>query len=166
MSTITFHCIFRSKYIRQMIFNHINDISKQLYQRSLVGRDIIKLPLLEMISIYAVPWDFIRHYLPTDIDQIQLKGVISKYCCHDNATLDKVKHLLEWSHVDFDWDLFKSNDFHLVFRSGIIMHTGGSRFISSSASIADHFNNYTISFIRSLVSSITTTDMDIISFYS
>ncbi|EGG22302.1 hypothetical protein DFA_04420 [Cavenderia fasciculata] len=119
-TTFTFHCIFRSIYIRQLIFNQIGDISNRLYpkdksydgsQRSLQGRDIIKLPLLEMISKFGLPWHFVCHYLPKDRDQVLLKRrrrVISQYCCHHNATLDTLEHLVEWSpDVGFDWMYLK-----------------------------------------------------------
>ncbi|EGG22175.1 hypothetical protein DFA_04293 [Cavenderia fasciculata] len=120
-TTTTFHSIFISKYIRHLIFNYIGDISNRLYkgtttydtgrqQRSLVGRDIINLPNLEMISHFAMPWQFVCHYLPTaynDISEIPLnkrKGVISQYCFHPNATFDTLLHLLDWSPgIDFDW---------------------------------------------------------------
>ncbi|EGG23583.1 hypothetical protein DFA_05716 [Cavenderia fasciculata] len=111
------------KYIRQLIFNHINDISNQLYkgsifdgrERSSKGRDIIKLtlPRLEMVSRFAMPWSYIRHYLPTDVDQItfkQRKRAITQYCQHHNATLDTLHHLLEWSPVvQIEWQYLKSN---------------------------------------------------------
>ncbi|EGG23372.1 hypothetical protein DFA_05504 [Cavenderia fasciculata] len=121
-TTTTFHSIFKAQYIRQSIFNHISDISKQLYtdsrssrirddysrqpieQRSLKGRDIIKLPLLGMISIFAMPWNYIRHYLPIDCTQIvakRRKRVITLYSLHPNATLDTLEHLLEWSPENF-----------------------------------------------------------------
>ncbi|EGG22236.1 hypothetical protein DFA_04354 [Cavenderia fasciculata] len=107
------------KYINHLIFNHINDISKQLYkgfgddgvedgkQRSLKGRDIIKLPRLEMISHFAMPWNFLCHYLPKDYGLLlyeRMQRVIIEYCHHPNATLDTLEHLLEWSQVDIDWD--------------------------------------------------------------
>ncbi|EGG22252.1 hypothetical protein DFA_04370 [Cavenderia fasciculata] len=117
MTSTTFHCIFRSIYIRHLIFNHISDISKQLNhhdgkeRRSLKGRDIIKLPDLGMISRYAMPWNFQSHYLPKDIHQIlpeRRKRVINQYCLHRNATLDTLEHLLEWSTViGFDWKYLK-----------------------------------------------------------
>ncbi|EGG19585.1 hypothetical protein DFA_00163 [Cavenderia fasciculata] len=112
------------KYIRQLIFNHINDISQQLYkgsiyddgrQRSLVGRDIIKLtlPRLEMVSKFAMPWNYISHYLPTDVDEIefkQRKRAITQYCHHRNATLDTLVHLLEWSPtVQIEWKYLKNS---------------------------------------------------------
>ncbi|EGG22251.1 hypothetical protein DFA_04369 [Cavenderia fasciculata] len=112
----SFNCIFRSIYIRQLIFNHIGDISKQRYngsiydgrQRSLKGRDIIKLPDLGMISRFAMPWHFLCHYLPSDCNQmVELKNqrrirLINEYCFHRNATLDTFEHLVEWS-TDFEY---------------------------------------------------------------
>ncbi|EGG22216.1 hypothetical protein DFA_04334 [Cavenderia fasciculata] len=134
-TTITFQSIFRAKYIRQLIFNQIDDIQKQLLyrpnaqaiyfnynsdgrRRSLVvrtplkGRDIIKLPRLEMISKYAMPWEFLCHYLPKDCNQILLNRrrlAITQYCCHRNATLDTLKHLLKWS-TDFEFKWKYLND--------------------------------------------------------
>ncbi|EGG22317.1 hypothetical protein DFA_04435 [Cavenderia fasciculata] len=124
-TTTSFYSVFRYTYIRQLIFNHIGDISKDSYddagsQRlSLKGRDIIKLPHLGMISIYAMPWHFISHYLSKDDssnsserDQKtnkRRKRVISQYCHHPNATLDTLEHLLEWSQDDFDWVYLTEN---------------------------------------------------------
>ncbi|EGG22203.1 hypothetical protein DFA_04321 [Cavenderia fasciculata] len=101
-TTITFHSIFRDKYIRQLIFNRIDDDN---LGGSLKGRDIIKLPRLEMISKYAMPWHFLCHYLPSDCNQILLNRrrlAITQYCCHRNATLDTLTHLVEWS-TDFEF---------------------------------------------------------------
>ncbi|EGG24988.1 hypothetical protein DFA_03234 [Cavenderia fasciculata] len=82
MSTLTtttsFHCIFRSIYIRQLIFNHINDISNRLAGRKGKDRDQI---------------------LPE-----RRQRVISEYCCHQSATSDTLEHLVEWCQVDFDWE--------------------------------------------------------------
>ncbi|EGG22297.1 hypothetical protein DFA_04415 [Cavenderia fasciculata] len=117
----TFYSIIRVKYIKALIFNQISVISNRLnkddsrrQRRSLIGRDIIKLPHLEMITIYAMPWSFICHYLPDDCNTILLERrrlVISQYCCHQNATLDTLVHLLEWSTADvgFDWNYLKEN---------------------------------------------------------
>ncbi|EGG22235.1 hypothetical protein DFA_04353 [Cavenderia fasciculata] len=124
-TTYTFHCIFRVSYIRHLIFKKIGVISKHLlededdygYRRllpSLKGRDIIKLPYLGMISKYAMSWDYIRHYLPKDCNQVLLerrKRAISEYCCHPNATFNTLEHLLKWSKgtigFDFDWIYFQ-----------------------------------------------------------
>ncbi|EGG22321.1 hypothetical protein DFA_04439 [Cavenderia fasciculata] len=147
-TSTTFHSIFRAQYIRQLIFNHVGVISNLLYpkeykssiyetdddddesgrydgsggvrQRSLVGRDIIKLPLFGMISKFAMPWEFVCHYLPkddcssssNDRDQVQIKRrkrVITQYCLHPNATLDTLNHLLEWCQDDIDWVYLTGN---------------------------------------------------------
>ncbi|EGG16802.1 hypothetical protein DFA_07780 [Cavenderia fasciculata] len=65
----------------------------------LKGRDIIQLPCLAMISRYAMPWQFIRHYLPDQCLELKRRRlqVISEYCWHRNAKLETLKHLLEWS---------------------------------------------------------------------
>ncbi|EGG22179.1 hypothetical protein DFA_04297 [Cavenderia fasciculata] len=122
-STTTFHSILKVQYIRHLIFNHVSDISnnndnsssklQHQHQRSpLKGRDIINLPRLEMISIYGMRWDFIRHYLPKDIKKIvfeRRRRVITQYCQHPNATLDTLLHLLEWSYdIEFDWQYLNS----------------------------------------------------------
>ncbi|EGG18676.1 hypothetical protein DFA_04172 [Cavenderia fasciculata] len=69
----------------------------------LKGQDIIKLPHLEMISKYGMSWDFIKHYLPNkdNVSWLRRLDVITSYCLHPNATLDTLKHLLEWS-PDYD----------------------------------------------------------------
>ncbi|EGG22215.1 hypothetical protein DFA_04333 [Cavenderia fasciculata] len=129
-TTITFHSIFRSIYIRQLIFKHIGDIQNHLYRpdekdkrrsisddrgrprQLLKGRDIIKLPRLEMISKFGMPWNFQCHYLPKDCNQILLNRrrlAITQYCCHRNATLDTLKHLLKWS-TDFEFKWKYLND--------------------------------------------------------
>ncbi|EGG22298.1 hypothetical protein DFA_04416 [Cavenderia fasciculata] len=129
VTTTTFHCIFRSIYIRHLIFNQIGVISNRLYSkvneqgyksssrsneqqrqlRSLKGKDIIKLPRLKMISKFGLPWHFLSHYLPKDrVDLLVLERAISKYCCHRNATLDTLERLLEWSTlVDFNWNILQ-----------------------------------------------------------
>ncbi|EGG22391.1 hypothetical protein DFA_04509 [Cavenderia fasciculata] len=106
-TTITFQSIFRISYIRGLIFNHLNgggggggeggdENNKQSFKK---GRDIIGLALLGMITQYAMPWNFIKHYINSQ--QVLLKRrrdiVISIYCIHPNATLDTLKHLIEWS---------------------------------------------------------------------
>ncbi|EGG19733.1 hypothetical protein DFA_00311 [Cavenderia fasciculata] len=110
-TTTTFSTIFKLKYIRHLIFKHVEVISKQVSRpigdrdhkanRSLSGREIIKLPNLAMISKYAMPWCFIKHYLPPGIDNVLLErriDVIIRYCIHRNAELDTLKHLIDdWS---------------------------------------------------------------------
>ncbi|EGG22303.1 hypothetical protein DFA_04421 [Cavenderia fasciculata] len=157
-TTTSFHCIFRSIYIRQLIFNQINDISNQLYskekgrydgrQRSLKGRDIIKLPRLEMISIYAMPWHFICHYLPKDCNQILPKRrrirVISEYCCHHNATSDTLRRLVDWSYfISFciDWLYLKRNLMNIhsqeVLEYLISIHSSNdTTFVTEAAGVA------------------------------
>ncbi|EGG22277.1 hypothetical protein DFA_04395 [Cavenderia fasciculata] len=125
-TTTTFQSIFRVKYIRDLIFNHVYNTTKQLCRwRSLKGRDMIKLPLPEMISKYAMPWDFQSHYLPKDCNEILLdkrKRAITLYCCHPNATLDTLNHLLEWSPgVGFDWEYLENNGYCLTVRDEKIL---------------------------------------------
>ncbi|EGG18700.1 hypothetical protein DFA_04196 [Cavenderia fasciculata] len=85
---------------KNLIFNHVKDIYSMMSGRgSKCGRDIINSPHLEMISRYAMSWNFIKHYLP-EKDNVLVKRrwyVISQYCQHENATLDTLIHLLEWS---------------------------------------------------------------------
>ncbi|EGG22276.1 hypothetical protein DFA_04394 [Cavenderia fasciculata] len=118
-TTTLFKCIFRSIYIRQLIFNHTTT-----KRTSLKGRDIIKLPLLGMISIYAMPWHFVKHYLPKDRNQIlpeRRRRVITEYCCHSKATLDTFNHLLKWSNVEFDWEYLKRDGYCLTVRDEKIL---------------------------------------------
>ncbi|EGG20879.1 hypothetical protein DFA_00744 [Cavenderia fasciculata] len=109
MAPPTFLTIFKDVYLRQQVFRNVENISKQIhiskgYRTSRKGRDIIKLLHLEMISTFALPWDFIKHYLPPSSDQLLLKRrvqVINRYCEHRNATYETFKQLLEWS-PDYD----------------------------------------------------------------
>ncbi|EGG19739.1 hypothetical protein DFA_00317 [Cavenderia fasciculata] len=114
-TTTTFHSIFKVSIIRKRIFNHIDEISKQQQKINnsnndgdenvniwLKGRDIVKLPFLGMIVRYAMPWDFIKHYLPSrENDNVLFERrmhTITKYCGHRNARLDTLKHLIDdWS---------------------------------------------------------------------
>ncbi|EGG18527.1 hypothetical protein DFA_04021 [Cavenderia fasciculata] len=108
-TTTTFNDVFKMTYIRSLIFNHIDQIFKVEYDAKrhdakrymgTKGRDIIQLPCLAMISKYAMPLQFIRHYLPSDCNQVlpqRRAQVIDQYCRHPNATLDTLKYLLEWS---------------------------------------------------------------------
>ncbi|EGG22037.1 hypothetical protein DFA_01926 [Cavenderia fasciculata] len=114
-SSITFITIFRLSVTRHVIFNQIEEISNQISQNqqqqqqqskrkrneSRKGKEIIKLKDFAMIADYAMPWDFIKHYLPAyaiDQDGFQPRlKTISRYCRHPNATLSTLEHLLEWS---------------------------------------------------------------------
>ncbi|EGG18608.1 hypothetical protein DFA_04102 [Cavenderia fasciculata] len=104
---ITFKSIFKVYYIRQTIFKQVEEIHKiengKTRELSLKGRDIIDLPLLGMITLYAMPWCFVKHYLPARETLLveRRNRIISDYCAHQNATLDTLQHLLEWS-PDFD----------------------------------------------------------------
>ncbi|EGG18666.1 hypothetical protein DFA_04162 [Cavenderia fasciculata] len=85
----------------QCIFNHIKEIGKKIFPKylTLSGKDIIKQHHLEMISRFTMPWNFIKYYLANK-NNVLLKRrmyVISKYCSHQNATLDTLLKLLEWS---------------------------------------------------------------------
>ncbi|EGG15519.1 hypothetical protein DFA_10361 [Cavenderia fasciculata] len=99
----TFTSLMRVLYIRRTIFKQAKMIHHISVCATSNGKDIIELPQLGMITKYAMPWDFIKHYLPPR-DQIPLNRrmyVISKYCLHQNATVDTLLHLLEWS-PDYD----------------------------------------------------------------
>ncbi|EGG18318.1 hypothetical protein DFA_03812 [Cavenderia fasciculata] len=107
-TTTTFNDIFKMTYIRSLIFNHIGQIFKVEYDANqkgdrrylgVKGRDIIKLPYLGMISKYAMPLQFIRHYLPPTDKVVPTRrvDVIDRYCRHRNATSDTLEYLLEWS---------------------------------------------------------------------
>ncbi|EGG18513.1 hypothetical protein DFA_04007 [Cavenderia fasciculata] len=102
--------VFRSLYLRQEIFSHVEEINNRLkdhqsdggWMRPRItrkGRDIINLAHLAMISQYAMPWEFIKHYLPPREEVLLKRRVneITLYCSHPNATLDTLLHLLKWS---------------------------------------------------------------------
>ncbi|EGG16706.1 hypothetical protein DFA_07684 [Cavenderia fasciculata] len=110
---ITFITIFRSIYLKRVIFNHVEEISRQITsstcKRSCKGKQFIlqqqqqqdvHSSLDQMLRVYAMPYDFIKHYLPREIDQLdQSKRLkhLNDYCCHPNASLHTFQHLLQWS---------------------------------------------------------------------
>ncbi|EGG16780.1 hypothetical protein DFA_07758 [Cavenderia fasciculata] len=97
--------IFKIFTLRRKICNYINDISTAEQQREkekiyIKGRDIIKLWDIRMLSKYALPWHFVKHYLPNDCKEINeyiRYQAINKYAAHPNATVDTLQHLIEWS---------------------------------------------------------------------
>ncbi|EGG16761.1 hypothetical protein DFA_07739 [Cavenderia fasciculata] len=109
-----FICIYRQTVLRRHIFHFINEISAQRNinalegQKYLKGKDIIQLRDIRMISKYALPWHFVKHYLPDDrkkIGRYVRWQAINKYASHPNATVETLQHLIEWSpHVDFVGD--------------------------------------------------------------
>ncbi|EGG15191.1 hypothetical protein DFA_10017 [Cavenderia fasciculata] len=55
---------------------------------------------LGSIGSFALPWDFIKHYLPSQcqlIDSTKRSTAIGRYCSHPNATLATLEHLIAWS---------------------------------------------------------------------
>ncbi|EGG18575.1 hypothetical protein DFA_04069 [Cavenderia fasciculata] len=122
-TTTTFQTIIGVPYIRHVIFTAVQLKSNHHQLGSYyddeasggakIGKDIVKIPHLSMISDYAMPWDFIKHYLP-EKDKVLFKRrlyVISKYCSHPNATLSTLIHLLEWS-PDYDPRLVPIKYYH------------------------------------------------------
>ncbi|EGG22292.1 hypothetical protein DFA_04410 [Cavenderia fasciculata] len=55
-TTTSFHCIFRSIYIRQLIFNHINDISNRLAGRKGKVVEFLHFNRTEGASTKAMDW--------------------------------------------------------------------------------------------------------------
>ncbi|EGG18626.1 hypothetical protein DFA_04121 [Cavenderia fasciculata] len=104
--TVRFKSLIGSQFIRQTIFKHVKELNNKKIDgnyKSLSGIEIIDLPRLGMISLYGMPWEFIKHYLPP-LEEVLLKrrwNVISRYCSHRNATLSTLQQLLEWS-PDYD----------------------------------------------------------------
>ncbi|EGG16787.1 hypothetical protein DFA_07765 [Cavenderia fasciculata] len=100
---VNFIDLFRSIVIRKEIFNQIGllrSILSSYLKRYNKGRDIIKLWDIGMISRYALPWHFVKHYLPNDCKEINRYiryQAINKYAAHPNATVDTLQHLIEWS---------------------------------------------------------------------
>ncbi|EGG18678.1 hypothetical protein DFA_04174 [Cavenderia fasciculata] len=142
--------IFKLQYIRYVIFKQLKE---QLEREKnikpsilrLQGKDIVNLSWLGMISKYAMPWDFIKHYLPP-LDQsswLRRLDVITKYCCHPNATLDTFKHLLEWSK---DYDITKG----IHINAGSMVLKSSPRNISSISNrdileyLIDHYPNISL----------------------
>ncbi|EGG18636.1 hypothetical protein DFA_04131 [Cavenderia fasciculata] len=133
MMTIRFKSLIGSTFIRHTIFryakelnnnnNNNNNNNKDLnlhvdgQSGSLSGKDIINLSWLEMISVFAMPWNFIKHYLP-DKYQVLVKrrmAVFSRYCAHRNATLSTLQHLLEWSPEYDPQDQYDSIHHRLIY---------------------------------------------------
>ncbi|EGG22821.1 hypothetical protein DFA_04951 [Cavenderia fasciculata] len=123
-NVITLHSIIRVPFIRYVIFNQVYLLSREIEKigtnttttttinkvttttttcTSMRGEDIRQLRGLGMISKYAMPWDYIKHYLSSP--EMDKGGIlferrmhtITSYCGHPNATLETLKHLLEWS---------------------------------------------------------------------
>ncbi|EGG18685.1 hypothetical protein DFA_04181 [Cavenderia fasciculata] len=98
--------VLKGKYIREKIFGYVKEINEMNKIddecQSTKGKDIIKLDHLKMISTFAMPWNFIKHYLPKkDSVMESISKVINRYCCHRNATMETFLHLLDWSPEDF-----------------------------------------------------------------
>ncbi|EGG16764.1 hypothetical protein DFA_07742 [Cavenderia fasciculata] len=69
------------------------------------GRDIITIIKqrcdLGTISKYALPWHFVKHYLPSadckEINKYVRWQAINQYTTHPNATVESLEGLIEWS---------------------------------------------------------------------
>ncbi|EGG18653.1 hypothetical protein DFA_04148 [Cavenderia fasciculata] len=104
-TTLTFKSLIGSTYIRHCIFNHVY----------VNRRDIINSSHLGMISKYAMPWNFIKHYLPSRAN-VTLEArmrVIREFCCHRNATTDTLSQILDWS-IDYDPRASENGDLETV----------------------------------------------------
>ncbi|EGG24319.1 hypothetical protein DFA_06469 [Cavenderia fasciculata] len=100
--TTTFITIFRSILVRKTIFNQLDQLPKKtnhIGNDYVKGRELIESPLSCLVVKYALPWDFIRHYLPLkrDGDHPLRTYAINRYCQNKRATLQTLKHLIEWS---------------------------------------------------------------------
>ncbi|EGG18625.1 hypothetical protein DFA_04120 [Cavenderia fasciculata] len=128
--TLRFKSLIGSPFIRSMIFGYVKELNN-IDGVSYSGTDIIKLPHLEMISRCAMPWNFIKHYLPPRDDVLSKRRwyVISRYCAHRNATLSTLQHLLEWS-PDYDpQDQYESVHQELFYNVAIQGHTDIMEFL-------------------------------------
>ncbi|EGG17104.1 hypothetical protein DFA_08086 [Cavenderia fasciculata] len=120
-ATTSFNHIFKSLHIRNTVFKQMSSLppssssssssSKQSvgigvyrkYYGYLKGKELIarSLPLTCLIQQYALPWGFIKHYLPPNRknggDVLLRSHAINMYCCHPNADIETLLHLLEWS---------------------------------------------------------------------
>ncbi|EGG18611.1 hypothetical protein DFA_04105 [Cavenderia fasciculata] len=104
MNTPTIKSLLQSVYIRQVIFYWVGEVSNitkcqddYIVVKPLKGRDIVNIPHLGMITQYAMPWNFIKHYLPpnnkdnsssSNILFERRMDAITGYCAHRNATLN------------------------------------------------------------------------------
>ncbi|EGG18724.1 cytochrome P450 family protein [Cavenderia fasciculata] len=155
---LTFISIFRVPYINQLIFTNIKHISKQIYSTltkhdgtlnvSQKGSDIItsQQPLLAMISQYALPWHFIKHYINNNKEELLFERrmySITKYCSHPNATLDTLIHLLEWS-PDYDpqKDYYASYYTNLVASIASVGHVAILEHLIKRYPNLDYYNAY------------------------
>ncbi|EGG14240.1 hypothetical protein DFA_12010 [Cavenderia fasciculata] len=115
---ITFLDIYRISYIRNKVFwlmeNELYKTEKKLFNHQTLksntfikGKQLIKLSSIVLFQKYALPWDFIKHYIPKEtLGSLDLKcrsKMINGYICHPNATLETLIHLLDWS-PDFIYD--------------------------------------------------------------
>ncbi|EGG19273.1 hypothetical protein DFA_02060 [Cavenderia fasciculata] len=149
-----FFNVFRSPYLLYEIFNRVYSKEcnltdeRDIYmddgkKRIRKGKYLIKLVRLGRVAQYALPWDFIKHYLPTDKDSVLLQRrvqEITDYCSHGKATFDTFLRLLEWS-PDYDPTLYK----------GYISQVIGTLIQNGKHDIFEYFvNNYpNISYKRS-----------------
>ncbi|EGG19577.1 hypothetical protein DFA_00155 [Cavenderia fasciculata] len=121
----TFLTIYRTTYLKRLIFDYIAVLTKPEQERYsndsgityTKGRDIINQSRLVMISSFAMPWDFIKHYLPPRDNVLFARrmDVITRYCAHPNATIDTFNRLLEWTRYDYTYsaDWIKSSRYYL-----------------------------------------------------
>ncbi|EGG16899.1 hypothetical protein DFA_07880 [Cavenderia fasciculata] len=96
---VTFITIFRMVYLRDCIFQSFSQfpiVKDKRYQYT-KGKEIVSSnPFKSLIHIYALPWEFIKHYLPP-IETIHKNSIVfSLYCRHRNATLSTLVHILDW----------------------------------------------------------------------
>ncbi|EGG22049.1 hypothetical protein DFA_01938 [Cavenderia fasciculata] len=123
--------IFRSLYLRNRIFKEIGVVSdierasledtpnnvdnyymqtkKLLFTK---GKEIIQHATserwhsrqLDLVSKFALPWHFVKHYLPPKdtIDDSKRSIAINLYCSHPNATLQTLEMLIDKWSPDFE----------------------------------------------------------------
>ncbi|EGG18619.1 hypothetical protein DFA_04114 [Cavenderia fasciculata] len=128
---ITFQSIIKNLYLKQRIFNHVGDINRYLNHpknKSKKGKDIYELCNLEMISRYAMPWNFIKHYLPPRDTVLfdRMMDTVGQYCLHPNSNVETLQRILEWAHLDENLDnqgsLFTSLNIAKVKNREILEH--------------------------------------------
>ncbi|EGG15531.1 hypothetical protein DFA_10373 [Cavenderia fasciculata] len=94
-TTTTFLTIFRINLIRYRIFQCFETLpfGNTREHRYRKGSDFIERAAFKR---YALPWDFVKHYLDTLLSRATADSYLMTYCAHKNATVSTLLHLLDW----------------------------------------------------------------------
>ncbi|EGG18654.1 hypothetical protein DFA_04149 [Cavenderia fasciculata] len=120
---------------RVLIFKHVKELNskEKLRSKSLIA-DLLELLLQQRFRLIpkdSLTWDVIKEYLPPPRHipfQTRL-DIVDKCCTLENATVETLQHLLEWSP---DYDPRKQKDFkhqHLLYDLACLGNTKLLKFI-------------------------------------